>query len=67
MTAGDTRTSEAAGQSSSGSFVVAALPASAPKYVAVRVCPQTTTDGCVRIDRTLRPTVPQKSSPRSHS
>lgn len=26
-----------------------------PRYVAVRVGPQTTTDGCVRIDRVPRP------------
>lgn len=55
MTPSDTRPSEAATQSSSTPPAAAPLPASESKYVAVRVGPQTTSDGCVRIDRAPRP------------
>ncbi len=55
MTPGDTRPSEAAAQSSFAPPPAAPLPASAPEYVAVRVGPQTTTDGCVRLGRAPRP------------
>lgn len=38
-----------------------------PRYVAVRVGPQTTSDGCVRIDRTPRPTAHRAiTSERNH-
>lgn len=67
MTPGDTRPSEAAAQSSSAPPAAAPPPASEPKYVAVRVGPQTTSDGCVRIDRTPRPTAHRAiTSERNH-
>lgn len=67
MTPSDTHPSEAVTQSSSAPPAAAPLPASEPKYVAVRVGPQTTSDGCVRIDRTPRPTAHRATtSERNH-
>ena len=68
MTPSDTRPNEGAAQSSSAPPAAAHLPASEPKYVAVRVGPQTTSDGCVRVDRAPRPAALRTgTADRSHS